>query len=170
MKNIRGKRITKISASLALILILGVSFSLMGQDQSVDVNAEIGAKLIFNATPKKLKFNVDPQNKPTAQAGNRLKVKTNAPSYSITAAYGAFEVGDYDLIDNGNLSVSSEAPEDGDGTGGLVNAGGEVELLAGESGRTNNEVTQVVYQLDVDFTVPYGDATTTVVYTATMST
>lgn len=170
MKNIREKRITKISVSLALILILGVSFSLMGQDQSVDVNAEINAKLIFTATPKTLNLSVDPQNNPTATAGNSLKVKTNAPTYSITAAYGTFEVGTYDLINNGNLSVSSAVPGDGTGTGGLVTAGGEVTILSGESGRTNNEVTEVTYQLDVDFTVPHGDASTTVVYTASLST
>lgn len=169
------KKVPKIQAkyvaSLVLVLILSLSFTQMVHaEQSVEVNAEIGAKLIFNATPKKLKLSVDPMDKPTAQAANRLQVKTNAPSYSITAAYGSFEVKDYDLIENGNIKVSAEAPEDGDGTGGLVSVADEVELLAGESGRVNNEVTGVNYQLEVDYTVPFGEATTTVVYTASMST
>lgn len=172
MKNIKRKRFSKISVSLILILMLGVSLSLMAQgDQSVEVNAEIGGKLIFNAAPKKLKLTVDPENNPTAQDGHRLMVKTNAPTYGITAAYGTFEVGDYGLIENGNLTVASEAPGSGEGTGGnFVEISDEVEILAGESGRTNNEVTPVTYQLNVDFTVPFGDAETTVVYTASMST
>ncbi|MFW6104594.1 MAG: hypothetical protein ACOC6I_01995 [Candidatus Bipolaricaulota bacterium] len=172
MKNLKLSKIAKISVCLTLVLTLfaGASFSLMGE-QNVEVNAEIGAKLIFNAAPKKLKLSVDPENNPTAQAGHRLRVKTNAPTYGITAAYGTFEVGDYDLIGNGNLTVASEAPGSGEGTGGsFIQISDEVEILAGESGRTNNEVTPVTYQLDVDFTVPYGDAETTVVYTATMST
>lgn len=174
MKNLKLSRIAKISVCLTLVLTLvtGASLSLMGQKggQNVEVNAEIGAKLIFNAAPKKLKLSVDPENNPTAQAGHRLMVKTNAPTYGITAAYGTFEVGDYDLIGNENLTVASEAPGSGEGTGGsFIQISDEVEILAGESGRTNNEVTPVTYKLDVDFTVPYGDAETTVVYTATMS-
>lgn len=172
MRNIKRSSITQLSVSLTLllILVLGAPFPLMGQDQSVEVNAEIDAKLIFNAAPKKLKLSADPMDNPTAQAGHKLTVKTNAPAYNITAAYGAFEVNDYDLIENGNLKVSAEAPGDGNGTGGLANVNEDVEILAGESGRTNNEVTEVAYQLDVDYTVPHGDAETTVVYTASMST
>ncbi len=172
MKSKAKKRTLKISISLILMMIIGLSFFQITQaEQSVTVNAEIGAKLIFQAAPKKIKLNVDPVDKPTAKAGHKLMVKTNAPNYSITASYGAFEVGDYGLIENGNLTVASESPDSGEGTGGnFVEIGDEVEILAGESGYTNNEVTPVNYNLKVDFTVPFGEAGTTVVYTAAMST
>jgi hypothetical protein len=166
----KNRDLLKISVSLVLVLFLGTSYVMTVSAAEVTVNAEIGGKLIFNAAPKKLKMSVDPVDKPTAQAGHRLMVKTNAPTYGITASYGAFEVKDYGLIANGNLKVQSEAPDSGSGTGDLVVVEDEIEILAGESGRTNNEVTPVTYQLNVDFTVPFGDASTTVVYTASMST
>jgi len=171
MINFPSKKAIELSVSLILALTLMLTFAQLGlAEQSVTVNAEIGAKLIFNAAPKKLKLSVDPVDKPTAQAGHRLMVKTNAPSYSITASYGTFEVNDYRLIENGNLTVASEAPDSGEGTGGFVEIGDELEILAGESGYTNRETTSVSYKLDVDFTVPFGEAETTVVYTASMST
>ncbi len=166
----KNRDLLKISVSLILVLFLGTSYVMTVSAAEVTVNAEIGGKLIFNATPKKSKLSVDPVDNPKAQAANRLMVKTNAPTYSITASYGSFEVKDYGLIENGNLKVQSRAPDSGSGTGDPVTVEDEIEILAGESGRTNNEFTPVVYQLSVDFTVPFGDASTTVVYTATMST
>lgn len=166
----KNRSLLKLSVSLALVLFLGTSYAMTVSAAEVTVNAEVNGKLIFNAAPKKLKMSVDPLDQPTANAEHTLRVKTNAPTYSITASYGAFEVKDYGLIENGNLEVASEAPDSGSGTGGLVTVADEVEILAGESGRTNNEVTPVTYQLNVDFTVPFGDASTTVVYTASMST
>ena len=166
----KSRNLTKITFSLILTLVLGISFVTTVSAAEVTVDAKIGAKLIFNATPQKLKMSVDPVDKPTAQASQKLMVKTNAPTYGITASYGSFEVKDYGLIENGNLKVQSRAPDSGSGTGDPVTVEDEIEILAGESGRTNNEFTPVVYQLSVDFTVPFGDASTTVVYTATMST
>ncbi len=165
-----NRDLLKLSVSLVLVLFLGTSYATTVSAAEVTVNAEIGGKLIFNASPKKLQMSVDPVDKPKANAENELRVKTNAPTYSITASYGAFEIKDYGLIENGNLKVASEAPDSGSGTGGLVPVENEIEILTGESGRTNNEVTPVRYQLNVDFTVPFGDASTTVVYTASMST
>ncbi len=166
----KSKFFTKLSALLVITLLIGTSSVVAVSAAKVTVNAEIGTKLIFNAAPKKLKMSVDPVDQPVAKEAHRLMVKTNAPSYSITAAYGAFEVKDYGLIENDNLKVASEPPDAGSGTGGLIPVEDEIEILAGETGRTNNEVTGVTYQLDVDFTVPFGDASTTVVYTAAMST
>ncbi len=164
--------LTKISVSLLLAFFLG--FTLVGfvrAEQSVEVNARIGAKLIFNTAPSKLKLSVDPVDTPTDQATHKLIVKTNAPSYSITASYGEFKIGDYGLFENGNLTVASEAPDSGEGTGGdFVEIKDQVEILAGESGFTNNESMAATYKLNVDFTVPYGSGSTEVVYTATMST
>ncbi len=172
MKSTAQRTGLKLLVSFVLMLIIGLSFMQITQaEQSVTVNAKIGAKLIFRAAPPRLKLAVDPVDQPSTTASHKLMVKTNAPSYSITASYGTFEVGDYDLIDNGNLTVSSEAPDSGEGTGGnFVKIDDEVEILAGESGYTNQETTSVFYKLGVDFTVPFGDAGTTVVYTATMST
>ncbi len=166
----KSRNIPKITISLILALVLGISLVTTVSAAEVTVDAKIGAKMIFNAAPKKLKMSVDPLEKPRASAEHKLMVKTNAPAYSITAAYGAFEVKDYDLIENGNLKVASQPPDSGSGTGGLVPVEDEIEILAGESGRTNNEKTGVAYQLSVDFKVPFGSAATTVVYTASMST
>ena len=168
----RLENLTKAMFSILIVLFLSISFAQTGRADppSVTVNAKIGAKLFFQAAPKQIKLAVDPVDKPVAQAGHKLIVKTNAPSYSITASYGEFSVGDYDLIGKGNLKVASVAPDDGKDTGGLVDTGDEVEILAGESGYTNNEKTEVNYKLSVDFTVPHGSGDTTVTYTASMST
>lgn len=163
--------LTKISASLALVFLLCVTFAGFVQaEQSVEVNAKIGAKLIFNTAPSKLKLSADPVDQTSDQASHKLLVKTNAASYDITASYGSFEIGDYDLFENGNVRVASEAPDSGEGTGGkFVEIDDEVQILVGESGHTNNEEMLVFYKLTVDFTVPFGTGNTEVIYTASMS-
>lgn len=88
MQKLTRHKLAKISVLMVLSLVLGLTFSQFVQaDQSVEVNAEIGAKLIFVAAPKNISLSVDPVDQPTNTAAHRLQVKTNAPSYSITAAY-----------------------------------------------------------------------------------
>jgi len=162
-----------LSSILVIFLAVLTTFILAPEvraKKSVEVNARIGAKLVFQAAPPKVNLNVDPVDKPSADGNHDLMVKTNAPSYDITASYGAFEVKGYDLFDNGNLTVASESPN-GQGTGGnYVEIEDSVDIVTGEDGYTNNEKTTVKYKLEVDFTVPFIDkATTKVVYTAMMS-
>jgi len=167
-----SKRLTFLVVSLTLAFFLASTLPLIAQgEQSVKVNAKIGGKLVLINQTKTIDLSVDPVDQPTAQGGHVLIVKTNAPAYSILGDYGTFEVEDYDLIGNGNLTVASTAPDEGEGTGGsFVNIDGEVQILAGEEGYTNNEETPITYKLTVDFTVPTGEACTTVVYTASMQT
>lgn len=155
---------------LGIVLIFGISFMLIASaEQSVKINAEIGAKLVFNVSRGKLTLPVDPLKSPNARQSLVFLVKTNAPSYNITASHSTFEVKDYGLIDNGNLRVTSD-PIDGEGTGGWKTVKDDMELIRGETGRTNGEETSATYQLRVDYRVPFGEADTTVLFTAMAST
>lgn len=155
---------------LSMVLGFGVSFMLIASaEQSVEINAEISAKLAFNVSPGKLTLPVDPLKSPSTRQSLVFHVKTNAPYYNITAAHSTFEVKDYGLIDNGNLRVASD-PIDGEGTGGWKTVKNDMELIKGETGRTNGEETSATYQLRVDYRVPFGEGETTVLFTAMAST
>ncbi|MBS3765288.1 hypothetical protein KGY71_02080 [Candidatus Bipolaricaulota bacterium] len=160
----------KLAVTLGLVVILGTYFvGAAPTEQEVKINAEIGAKLAFEVSRGKLKIPVDPLETPRNRDSLVFIVKTNAPFYDITASHSTFEVKDYDLIDKGNFWVRSDYI-DGEGTNGWKEVKNEMELITGETGRTNREETSATYQLRVDYRVPFGKAETTVLFTASVST
>jgi len=160
----------KLAVTLGLAVILGTYFvGAAPAEQEVKINAEIGAALDFEVSRGKLKIPVDPLEAPRNRASLVFIVKTNAPFYGITASHSTFEIKDYDLVDNGNFWVTSNAI-DGEGTNGWKEVKNEMELITGETGRTNREETSATYQLRVDYSVPFGEAETTVLFTAAVST
>lgn len=159
----------KLLVVLLAMMVLGAGL-VASADESVQVNAEIGAKLIFNIVEgEEVLLEVDPVDSPMADGETSFEVKTNAPYYNITASFGAFSIGDYDLIENENFKIKSETAGDGETLTSRVVPQANQEVLVGESGFTNSEWSAVYYHLGVDFTVPSGEACTTVVFTASMS-
>lgn len=160
----------KLAVTIGLTVILGTHFvGAASAEQEVKINAEIGAKLAFDVSRSQLQIPVDPLEAPRNRDSLVFIVKTNAPFYNITASHSTFEIKDYDLVDNGNFWVTSDAI-DGEGTNGWKEVKNEMELITGETGRTNREETSATYQLRVDYSVPFGEAETTVLFTAAVST
>jgi len=160
----------KLAVTIGLTVILGTHFvGAASAEQEVKINAEIGAKLAFDVSRSQLQIPVDPLEAPRNRDSLVFIVKTNAPFYNITASHSTFEIEDYDLVDNGNFWVTSDAI-DGEGTNGWKEVKNEMELITGETGRTNREETSATYQLRVDYSVPFGEAETTVLFTAAVST
>lgn len=157
---------------LVVALTLGLTGSGLGAEQSVEIETSITQRLIFSiAEGGSVSLVADPIDSPTAEAASSFNVKTNVGSYSISASFGEFSVEDtdYDLIDNENFRIRSVAPDEGDAIYDWTVPSDEMDVLSGEAGYTNLQTTVVNYQLNVDFTVPSGAASTTVVYTATAS-
>lgn len=160
----------RLTVTLGLAVILGTYFVVAAPaEQEVKINAEIGAKLAFDVSRSQLKIPVDPLEAPRNRDSLVFIVKTNAPFYNITASHSTFEIKDYDLADQGNFWVTSD-PVEGEGTNGWKEVKNEMELITGETGRTNHEETSATYQLRVDYTVPFGDAETNILFTASVST
>ncbi|HDI10750.1 MAG TPA: hypothetical protein ENF77_00285 [Candidatus Acetothermia bacterium] len=155
---------------LGLISVLALVPLAWGQEQTVVVNAEIGAKLIFSIVDgAEIVLKVDPLDQPYAEGWTNFQVKTNAPYYNVVAYFGSFAIGDYDLIEHGNFKIWSKTEGDGAVITDPVVPAREQEILTGETGYTNGETFGVGYALTVDFTVPAGEAETTVVFVASMS-
>jgi len=160
----------KLAVTIGLTVILGTHFvGAASAEQEVKINAEIGAKLAFDVSRSQLQIPVDPLEAPRNRDSLVFIVKTNAPFYNITASHSTFEIKDYDLADKGNFWVASD-PVDGEGTNGWKEVKNEMELITGETGRTNREETSATYQLRVDYSVPFGEAETTILFTASAST
>jgi len=158
----------KMLAVAGLVLVLGVAA--WAQEQAVEVNAEIGARLIFSIVDgQEISLVVDPVDSPYAEGWTNFDVKTNAPAYDVVAYFGNFTIGEYDLIGNGNFKIWSETDGDGMPISEPVVPSQTQEILVGETGYTNGEWFGVGYQLMIDFTVPAGEAETTIVFVASMS-
>ena len=158
--------------ALALVLLLGLINTGYGAEQSVDIKASIAQRLVFSLDEGgTVNLVASPADNPTAEGASAFNVRTNVGSYSITATFGSFEVGDtdYDLIDQENFRIRSVAPDEGDAIYDWTVPSEEIAVLSGETGLTNLETTAVYYQLNVDFSVPSGGASTTIVFTATAS-
>jgi len=158
-------------ASIPIIIVLlvaGSSLSGLAETETVIINAQIGAQLVLNVVSGDcVVLSVDPLNVPIADGATVLEVKTNAVSYAISATFGTFVVGTYDLIANANYRVSSETTGEGQTIEVPVVPPAQLDILLNESGGTASELTTVHYQLEVDYTVPWGNAFETVICTAT---
>ncbi len=171
-----GFRKLSLAVTLSLLLTLGLVSTGFGQagqgQQEIEICATIAQRLVFSLTSgESVTLVVDPVDNPTAEGSSSFEVKTNVSSYSITANFGAFEVADtgYDLIGNENFRISSVAPDEGDAVYDWTVPEEEMSVLSGETGYTNSEITTVNYQLNVDFSVPQGEAQTTIVFTAAVT-
>jgi hypothetical protein len=167
-------KLKKLGLSLLLVsaLTFGLTGLASGAEQSVDLEATIAQRLVFSiAEGGSVSLVANPVDSPTAEAASSFNVKTNVGSYSISANFGKFTVEDtdYDLIDNENFRIKSVPPDEGDAIFDWTVPSDEMTVLSGEIGYTNLQTTVVRYQLNVDFTVPSGAASTTVVFTATPS-
>jgi|GEM_PF-774966 len=143
-----------------------------GGEQSVKIEASVAQRLIFElAGGESVGLIADPIDQPTAEGESDFNVKTNVGSYAITANFGAFEVGDseYDLIKNENFKIKSVPAGEGDPITDWTVPSEEMTIVSGENGLTNGEITKVLYQLSVDFSVPMGGASTEIVFTTTAS-
>ncbi len=165
-----------VALTLSLMMLCsGSAFGVVrggGGEQPVKIEASIAQRLIFElAGGGSVSLVADPINQPTAQGESDFSVSTNVGSYAISATFGAFEVGDsdYDLIGGENFMIKSVPPGEGDAVFDWTVPSEEMTILSGENGLTNGETTKVLYQLSVDFSVPTGGASTTIVYTATAS-
>jgi len=154
----------------ALVLTLGaVGFA---ADQSVEVQASIAQQLVFSVNSgANILLSVDPVSAPSAEGSSVFEVMTNVDDYAISAAFGAFEVSSsgYDLISEGNFKLKSTPSGIGTGISAYASPTVSTDILTGEDGLTNSESTQVDYQLTVDFTVPNGSASISIVYTAALA-
>lgn len=171
MKSRNSKKLV-IGLVLSLTLLLGLVSTGYGAEQSVDINASIAQRLVFSlAEGGTVNLVAAPADNPTAEGASSFNVKTNVSSYSIGASFGSFEVGKtgYDLINEENFRIRSVAPDEGSAVLDWTVPSDEMTVLSGEAGLTNLETTAVYYQLNVDFTVPSGAASTTIVFTATAS-
>lgn len=150
-----------------LIMALGIS-AVAQKGEEVEVKARVrGHILIEVKSGDEITFEVDPIDNPEDTASTELLVKTNARRYTIVATIGDFNIGDYDLIQNEKFSVRSKAPGSGRDIGSWeVPQRGELTILQGEDGRTTGELTVVEYKLQVDFSVPPGEGTLVIAYTA----
>jgi hypothetical protein len=151
-----------------LALTVGISLAGLAETETVTINAQIGAQLVFNMLSGEcVILSVDPLNAPSANGTTVFEVKTNAVSYAISAAIGSFIVGSYDLIANANYHISSDTTGDGQAIGVPVVPPAQLDILIDESGGTASELTTIYYQLDVDYTVPWGNALEDIIFTAT---
>ena len=177
------KKMTGLSeVAFAVVSILTLSLILApgayadnggeGANRQITINATVDSRLVFELHHgETVVLSANPVDQTSATGESAFTVRTNAGSYSISAAFGTFEVGDtgYDLIDEGNFILKSAAPDSGEPTMGWVVPSEDTSILSGESGYTNGEITTVHYKLKVDFTVPMGAAETQITYTATAS-
>ena len=170
-----------VALTLILMLLLGLVGTGYGMarpgkpgEQGVTITASVADRLIFElAGGETVSLVADPLDKPTAEGRSAFTVRTNVGSYAIVASFGAFPVvdTDYGLIANENFKIKSVPPKDGEGDAifDWTVPGEEMTILSGETGLTNGEQTNVLYQLSVDFAVPTGAASTSITYTATSS-
>ena len=159
--------------ALSLCLLSPMAFaSISGAAQKVEIQASVKQRLVFSLdSSESVTLVADPVDNPTAEAESSFSVSTNVGSYSIAANFGAFEVGktSYGLIEEENFKVMSKAPGSGQPISDWTVPPEEISVLSGENGYTNAETTEMLYQLNVDFSVPTGSASTTIVFTATAS-
>lgn len=172
MKNESKQQFGVVLVLAVTLLLVGTGASSYGAEQSVDIEASIAQRLVFSLDEGgTVNLVAAPDDNPTAEGASAFNVKTNVGSYSIVANFGSFEVEgtDYNLIDQENFRIRSVAPDEGDAIIDWTVPSKEMTVLSGEAGLTNLETTAVYYQLNVDFTVPSGAASTTIVFTATAS-
>jgi hypothetical protein len=166
-------KIRKIALSgMVTALVLGIAAVGFASDQNVQVQASIAQQLVFSVSSgDNILLSVDPVSTPSAEGSSVFAVSTNVDSYAISAAFGAFEVGSsgYDLIAEGNFKLKSTPSGIGTGISAYASPTASTDILTGEDGLTNSESMQVDYQLAVDFTVPNGSASITIVYTASLA-
>lgn len=154
---------------IASLLVVSVA-STCSPEQIVTVNANIRAGLVFDiVTGSEVSLMADPLENVYDNGWTNFAVKTNAPFYSVTVDFGELAIGDYDLIKNGNLLIWSKPSGDGERILRPSPPKNGQYVLAGETGFTNRETFGVGYKLVVDYTVPAGQAETTVVFTASVS-
>lgn len=152
---------------VVLGLILPVAVAAAQGGPGVEMKARVGGQIAIEiVSGDKINFDVDPLTNPEETAVTEILVRTNAATYSITATFGEFLIGDYDLIANGHFLIRSKAPGKGKPILDWTVPKGEVIIVKGEDGRTPGEVTVVEYLLRVDFTVPPGEGKLVVVFTA----
>jgi hypothetical protein len=167
---LRGRVLLWLLGVLAVLgFSLGASATPPGQGggTGVEMKARVGGQIVLEIlSGDKINFTVDPLNNPEATATTEILVRTNAASYSITASFGAFLIGDYDLIKNGKFFIRSRAPGKGKAIADWTVPKDEVVILKGEDGLTSGEITVVEYLLRVDFTVPPGEGKLVIIFTA----
>lgn len=171
MNTVAVKRVG-LALSLSLILMFALANAGFAAEQNVEIEASIAQRLIFSIDEGgSVSLVADPMDNPTDTAASGFNVKTNVGSYSISANFGDFTVEntDHDLIENENFRIRSIPPADGDAVFDWTVPSDEMAVLSGETGYTNLQTTVVEYQLNVDFSVPTGSASTTIVLTATPS-
>ena len=159
-----------VLAGMVAALVFGVVG--FAADQNVEVQASIGQQLVFSVdSGATILLTVDPVSTPSAEGSSVLSVSTNVDDHAISAAFGAFEVGSsgYDLIAEGNFMLKSTPSGIGTGIPAWASPTASTDILTAEDGLTNSESMQVDYQLTVDFTVPNGSASITIVYTAALA-
>ena len=172
-------RSTRILGVLLMALVLGTSGIAkprppvnQGAELEATVCVQVDERLVLSILDREDIFlAVNAVLQPTDEASSFIEVMTNASSYTISAIFGSFEVDEtgYDLIENENFKIMSEAPGTGEAIYTWISPDGVMEIVAGEDGLTNGETTVVSYQLSADFTVPTGLASTIIVYSAAMS-
>lgn len=82
-----------------------------------------------------------------------LEVRTNARRYSIRATVEGFRSRRYDLLEEGNLVINGQSSR-------------EIDIVSNVLGLTPGEETVVTYIFSLDFTVPAGNYSGTVSFTA----
>jgi hypothetical protein len=158
-------------AGMMSSMAMGVDVPSQGEND-VFVSYEVAQRLVFGAICcATVGMTVDVILQPSHEVTTAFQVKTNAALYAVTAAFGTFLVGGdgYDLIANDNFKIRSTAPGIGVGIASWTTPSGTMDILIGEDGLTNGEQLLVDYQLTIDFSVPTGTASTTVIYTATIA-
>lgn len=172
MKSNATKQLGVLLALVFTLLLVGTGAISYGAEQSVDIEASIAQRLVFSLDEGgTVNLVADPVDSPEAEGASAFNVQTNVGSYSIVANFGSFEIEDtdYGLIDEENFRIRSIAPDTGDAIPDWTVPSNEMTILSGEEGYTNLETTAVQYQLNVDFNVPSGAASTEIVFTATPS-
>jgi len=153
---------------IILLLGAGISSGGLAETDTVIINAQIGAQLVFNTLSGEcVVLSVDPFSAPSASGATAFEVKTNAVAYAISATFGSFVIADYDLVANANYRVSSETTGEGQTIETPLVPTSQLDILWDESGATASELITVHYELEVDYTVPWGNAFETVVFIAT---
>jgi len=164
----------RLVVTLILLLVTAVGLPAMAVqgEGEVEVRARVGGQIqLIIESGEVITFDVDPVINPEDTAETELLVMTNAPEYSITANFSKFliEDWDYDLIANEKFFIRSQAPGSGQALEDWAVPEKKVVILSYEDGLTPGESTLVEYLLQVDFTVPPGEGTLSIVFTAMAS-
>jgi len=156
--------------ALVLLLITVASLSAFAQEETVEIRARVSGQILLSVIGgATIDFDVDPISNPEDYAQTDLEVMTNAEEYAITGEFSDFKIGGYDLIENEKFFIQSIAPGTGTAISGWTLLQKRMTILKGEDGMTEGETTVVEYLLQVDFSVPAGEAELSVVYTAVAS-